>query len=164
VSQKDAEKPREKTREQPEDRAAWARLWQLARSCWPRTEDLAAELLVSRPAVASWATGAERGPWALLRLALRESARRFRDHEPRLVEAMARELFDLHGTWVPDPEAAGEWTEESEDAVVAHGELVQAVRGGGATEIEFVARKFAREAQQAAAAAAEIARRKRGEG
>lgn len=140
------------------DKASWARLWTAVRTPWERTEDLSDLLGCARSAVAQWATGARQGPWTLLRAALRETARRHPAAVPKLVEALAAELFDASGRWVPRVEDGEEldWGKESEDVHIRHGELAQAVREGRPTAISFARERFIREAEEAERAAASL--------
>jgi transcriptional regulator with XRE-family HTH domain len=143
------------------DRAAWTRLWALVRTPWERTEDLSQILGVARSAVAQWATGTHRGPWSLLRAALRETARRHPEAVPRLVEALAGELLDgARGRWVPE-EDLGErdWTDESTDLAVLQSDLHVAVRDGDAAAIERIAQRAHRELDEVLAAARQTLRR-----
>lgn len=143
------------------DRAAWARLWGLVRQPWERTEDLARVLGVARTTIAEWCPpgrNAGAGPWTLLRAALRETARRYPEAVPALVESLAGELFDARGRWIPEgDDAGGTWAEESADVTVAHAHLVEAVREGDPVKIRQRARELIRETAEAAAAAARAA-------
>lgn len=136
------------------DRAAWARLWTLTRSPWERTEDLAHVLGVARSAVAQWATGDRQGPWAALRAALRETARRRPTSVARLVEGLASELLDAHGRWIPEGQAVGDYRDESDDVVDALAGLTRLIRSGAPkSEVTAAARRLVREAEECASAA-----------
>jgi transcriptional regulator with XRE-family HTH domain len=139
------------------DRASWARLWAAVRTPWERTEDLARLLGVARSAVAQWATGTHRGPWSLLRAALRETARRHPQAISGLVEALAGELLDARGRWVPETDDdVGEWSDESADVTVTLGELHSAVRKGDGAKVREFSRALVVEAEQAGRAAARV--------
>ncbi len=142
------------------DRAAWTRLWAMVRTPWDRTEDLATILGVARSAVAQWATGTHRGPWSLLRAALRETARRHPESVSRLVEALAGELLDVRGRWTPDEDLGQrDWTDEAADLAGMQGDLHRAVRAGDAAGVERVAREAHRELDEAIVAARQAVRR-----
>jgi hypothetical protein len=139
----------------PADAAGWAALWQLAITPWTRQADLAEHLGVARPTLISWRDGTRRGPWQALRRALLATARRHPTEAPQLAEALVRQLLDLRGHWVPDPEddVARDWAEESEDVLVAHGVLARAVRQRDAAAVEAAAARLQRELDEAVEAA-----------
>lgn len=144
----------------PADLAAWARLWELARDPWTRTEDLAEVLGVSRSAVAQWATGTREGPWSMLRGALRRTARRYPLDVPRMVATLARELFDAEGRWVSADvaEDLGSVPEELADVMVAAARLVEAgQRGADSEEIRRLAAALTSEAEEVGHAAMRVA-------
>lgn len=143
------------------DKASWARLWTMVRLPWERTDDLAHVLGVVRSAVSQWANGPNRGPWSLLRAALRETARRYPESIPRLVEALAGELLDgARGRWVPlEDLGQREWSDEAADFAAMTGELHLAVRQGNAEAVERVADRAHRDVDEMIAAARQAVRR-----
>lgn len=144
--------------ETPADRDAWARLWGFVRDPWERDADLAEFLGVGRSTIVEWSPGGRNvghGPWSLLRLALRRTARRYPASVPSLVQALARELLDAEGRWVPEAAAAtvGPYAEESADVVDSLAELRGEVRSGDRDRIVAAARKLVEQAEEAARAA-----------
>lgn len=141
------------------DRAAWARLWAAVRTPWDRTEDLATLLGVARSAVAQWATGVHRGPWSLLRAALRETARRHPAAVSGLVEALAGELLDARGRWIPETDDGdvGDWSDESADVLMTISDIHKAKRAKDQKAADALSRTLVVEAEQAARAARSVA-------
>lgn len=85
----------------PADRRAWSALWTLARCTWERAESLADLLGYSPAALSQWASGNRAGPWPMLRIDLREGARRAPERLPGMVRELATLLFDAREHWVP---------------------------------------------------------------
>lgn len=140
--------------ETDEDRALLRRLLARAADPWSRLEDLAAVLGLARSAVSQYLSGARGVGWHVVVGALRRTARRYPAAVPGLVEALAAELLDARGRWVPEEDGPpGEWTKESGDVTVAHGRLAEAVREGTRSVVSLRAREFVREAEEAARAA-----------
>jgi hypothetical protein len=141
----------------PADRAAWARLWDIVRTPWERTAELAEFLGVGRTTIVEWSPGGRHegaGPWCLIRLALRRTARKYPAAVPVLVARLAEELLDVRGRWVPeDAEPVGPYADESADVTVAHGELTAAIRRGDRVAVLAAARRLVEEAEEAARAA-----------
>lgn len=136
------------------DRALLRRLLARAADPWTRLEDLAETLGVGRPAVSQYLSGARGVGWHVVVGALRRTARRHPDAVPGLVEALAGELLDARGRWVPEEDGPpGAWEDESADVAVAHGRLVEAVRLGDSSEVAARARALIRESEEAARAA-----------
>lgn len=138
------------------DKRTWADLWAAALDPWDRTQDLADVLGCSRSAVQQYASGARRGPWPALRATLRATARRHPRAVPHLVQAFARIVLDVRGTWVPDldPAGLGCLSTEVGDVTIACGQLLSAARdGASADEIDRMTRELVREAMEAGAAA-----------
>lgn len=118
------------------DHATWARLWSLARSAWRTTEGLADRLGLARTTVSEYCSGARHGDWHVLIRALRESAREHPEEISRLVEALAYEVLDARGTWLPPVDTAhlGSAAEEAGDVTIAAGRLLEAHRRGVSDE------------------------------
>ena len=140
--------------ETDEDRAVLRRLLARAADPWSRIEDLAGSLGVARSAVSQYLSGARGVGWHVVVGALRRTARRHPEAVAGLVEALALELIDVRGRWVPDEEGpTGSWTEEAADVVVAIGDVHRAVERGYAVAVTRLARLLEREAREAARAA-----------
>ena len=142
----------------PADRAAWARLWDLVSAPWERLADLAEFLGVGRTTVISWGPGGDTpgaGPWCLLRIALRRTARRYPEAVPSLVEGLAGELLDVRGRWTPETtHVVGSWRDESDDVLDAHAALVRLVRSGAPhAQVVAAARELVVQAEELAQAA-----------
>lgn len=88
------------------DTETYAELWSLALSCFDSQRELAGRLGVARSSITTYANGSTPGPFPLLRVALREAARHKPEDVPRLVEAVARLLFDVEGEFIPDEPSA----------------------------------------------------------
>jgi len=154
--------------ETPADRSAWARLWAIARRPWSKTEPLAKFLGVGRTTLVEWCPEGRNegaGEWALLRKALKETARSHPLQVAEMIEALAEELLDADGRWVPKGTAPEDldWSEESDDVDIARGKLAEAMRSAIAppTVIEAAADRFEREAHEAAQAARQAAAKRR---
>jgi len=139
------------------DRAAWARLWDMAREPWDRVQGLADYVGVSRTTVVEWCPGGRHpgsGPWCLLRRALRRTAQLYPAAVPRLVEGLIAELLDVHGRWVPTAlDDVGDYRDESGDVSIALGRLTEAVRAGDVATIQACARALVNESEEAAQSA-----------
>lgn len=137
--------------ESEEDKASLRALLELAAGEWPRLDDVAAQLGVARSTVSMWLAGKNSTPWAAVRGALRRTARRYPAVVPRLVEALAFELLDVRGRWIPTGEGggSGSWEQESSEQASAMGDLHRAMRGGDPIQIEAAAHEALRETQEA---------------
>lgn len=137
--------------ESDEDKASLRHLLELAAGEWPRLDDIAERLGVARSTVSMWLSGDRSTPWAAVRGALRRTARRYPLVVPRLVEALAAELLDAKGRWIPAGEGggSGSWERESSEQASAMGDLHRAMRDGDAEQIEAAAHDALRETQEA---------------
>jgi hypothetical protein len=153
----------------PSDRAAWARLWQIARRPWESTDKLAKFLGYSRQAIEAWCPKGKNegsGSWPLLRAALKEAAQENPEAVPAMVQALAAELLDARGTWVPATGGDGgedlDWSEERADVDEVRGEAVRLVRAAApATQLELVANRIRKESDDEARALEQLAARRR---
>lgn len=140
------------------DRALLRRLLARAADPWSRIEDLGAVLGLDRSTVSKYISGARGVAWHVVVAALRRTARRHPEAVPGIVEALAAEVLDARGRWVPESdEPTGSFLDESTDVTVAQGELAQAVRSGRPEIVRERARALVREAEEAARAAVRAA-------
>jgi hypothetical protein len=139
----------------PADREAAAAIWTAVLAPWRRAADLAECLGVDRSLVHHYASGARSASWAALRGALRSTAARHPEGVSALVQAVARELLDVRGTWIPECDGAQmDVGDELDDVTIAHADLVRAIRRQAPREeIERLAGGLQREANEAGAAA-----------
>lgn len=140
--------------ETPDHHALLRRLLALAADPWARLDDLAASLGVARSALSQWISGARGVGWVAVVEALRRTARRHPEAVSMLVEALAGELLDVRGRWIPETdEDVGDWSEESADVVVTLGKITEAKRAKDDKKAESLSRTLVVEAEQAARAA-----------
>lgn len=120
--------------------------------------EMARMLRMESSTISQWLSG-KRGPpdWHVVHEAIKRLLRRNPEAAPAFVEVMAADLFETEGTWKPRPEGdVGDFSDESADVVVAHGELTQAVRSGDPKRVLEAKRKLEREAEEVGLAALRV--------
>jgi len=137
------------------DREALASIWTAILAPWPRAADLAAQLGVHRSLLSHYASGSRAPGWPATRAAARITVRRYPDAAPALMAALAREMLDVEGHWVPEVDAQGLGSVDAEaaDVMVATSALLTAVRAGASgDELQALAGEAIREMHEYAAA------------
>lgn len=137
------------------DREALASLWTAILAPWPRAADLAHVLGVDRSLLSHYASGSRSPGWPATRAAARHTARRYPEAAPALMQALAREMLDIEGHWVPEVDAQGLGSVDSEaaDVMVATSALLTAARSGASeAELQRLAGEAIREMHEYAAA------------
>lgn len=122
------------------------------------TQSRLAEVIgVGESTLSQWFRGLrEPDEWHVILAAVGRTIRRCPEHEQRIVEVVALELFDARGTWVPDvePGDARSLAEESSDVTEAHGRVITAIRSDNPDVLRVATRDLVREAVGLASAAA----------
>lgn len=139
------------------DREALASIWTAILAPWPRAADLAHLLGVDRSLLCHYASGRRSPGWPATRAAARQTARRYPEAAPALMQALAREMLDVDGHWVAEVDATGLGSVDTEaaDVMVATSALLTAARAGAsAEELGELARVAIREVHECAAVTA----------
>lgn len=136
------------------DHDARASLFTALTAPWRHALDLARHLGVSPAALSMWCSGDRVPSWGAIRAAGRATALRHRGAVPTLVKALAREVLDVEGTWIPDADlAVATEAEEADDVSIVLGRYLTARRAGDLEAARRYAEQLVTEAVELAAAA-----------